>query len=746
LQIAEDLMATDSLGNLDGSANASHAERLIDEYARADIAELREQLSGLIGFALLLIGGAVFWASLPGRAYRPEITIPAFWVAISGTLVFALRKRVPALSHLVLLFGPATALGLYLSQISEPVALSVGVIMVIACSAIHPAMGVGSALLNTIPLLTAGLSTDVTYPAIGLLWLVAVFSFIFSRGLYTALAWAWQSEEHAERLVRQLRDRQQQINRNNSLLMEATRRLERTRNELAAARAHTDEARTLKERFAANISHELRTPLNLILGYTELMHLTPDLYGDMAWPVELRRDVAQVYRSAQHLVDLIGDVLELSKLDSMQMPIHREESSIAGIIYEACATMQQLAERQGITLCMAVPDDLPPLSVDAVRIRQVILNLISNALRHTARGRITVSAAETDEAVLVSVADTGSGIPNNELVRIFDEYHRVDTSVAQRHDGAGLGLAISKRFVEVHGGQIWAESIEGQGSVFQFTLPLAASDDSTLRHVAARPPDSTSAHPVMLLIDSDPAVQGLLQRHLQNVEVVRADDLAQALELVPVTSPRLVIVNIPPTRGDAPMPTQHVAQAFGTLPVIVASLPSNSWMSSVLPIHGALSKPISRQALSEVVSDLGGGDVLVVDDDRGFARLVKRYLEQVPEVSRIRTAHDGAEALRLCQEAAPDLLLLDLIMPDVDGFTVLEVLQTLPDYARTNVVIITATDYASQMLASRHGSLWMGGATSLSTQQTLRYLQALIEATPPSDALPSPAHVATPFA
>mgnify|MGYP000849198045 FL=1 len=727
-----------------GQSNPSHTDRLIEEYARADISELREQLSGYIGFALLVIGGTIAWATLPGRTYRSEIATPAFWVAISGALIFALRKRAPILSQLVLLLGPSIATGLYVNRIAEPVVPYVSVVFVIACSSLQPALGIGSALLNTVPLLLSGLPDSVIYPAIGLLWLVALFSFIFSRGLYTALQWAWQSEEHAERLVRQLRDRQQEINRNNALLVEATRRLERTRNELAAARAYADEARGLKERFAANISHELRTPLNLILGFAELMHLTPDLYGDMVWPVELRRDVAQIFRSAQHLMDLINDVLELSRLDSMQMPVRREEASVAEIIYEACATMQQLIERQGLELNLMVPDDLPPLYVDAVRIRQIVLNLLSNAIRHTSQGSITVSASADDDAIVVSVIDTGSGIPADQLERIFVEYQSIDTSMVRRRGGAGLGLAISKRFVELHGGNIWVESIEGKGSAFHFNLPLVAADSSALVHLSARAPEAASARPVMLLVESDPAVEELLARHLQGIDLIRADDIAGARDLAARGSPRLVLVNTPPLKPDEPVSLPEALGSFGAVPTVITSLPSNSWMTGAMSIHAALSKPVSRKALLDVISDTGGGHVLVVDDDRGFARLMARYLENVPDVASVRTAYDGAQALSLCLASPPDVLLLDLIMPGVDGFAVLDELKARPELAQMRIVIITATDYAHQLLASRRVVLWLGGATSLSVQQVLRYLQVLIDATPPVDegAAPGPASAA----
>jgi len=198
---------------------------------------------------------------------------------------------------------------------------------------------------------------------------------------------------------------------------------------------------------------------------------------------------------------------------------------------------------------------------------------------------------------------------------------------------------------------------------------------------------------------------------------------------------------VPPTRNGEPMLPPQALEAFGSLPVVVTSLPSNSWMANVMPIQLSLSKPVSRDDLLAAVERLGGGNVLVVDDDRGFVRLMARYLAGANCIASIRYAYDGAEALRLCEAAPPDLLLLDLIMPEVDGFALLDALQARPEFAKIQVAVITATDYANQMLASHHGSVWIGKGASLSVQQVLRYLQAILQVTPPADAEVS-AHLA----
>ncbi|MGC8787446.1 MAG: sensor histidine kinase, partial [Anaerolineae bacterium] len=195
----------------------------------------------------------------------------------------------------------------------------------------------------------------------------------------------------------------------------------------------------MKEQFAANISHELRTPLSLILGFSEVMYFSPDIYGDMVWPPTLRHDVRQIYQNSRRLLDLVNDVLDLSRLDTDQMPICKELSDLGTVIREAIETVAPAIQNGKRGLHAEIPSGLPLLAFDRTRIRQVLINLLNNAARFTDQGSVTVAVNPGDQEIVVSVADTGSGIPEEELGKIFDEFYQVDMSIRRRREGAGLG-------------------------------------------------------------------------------------------------------------------------------------------------------------------------------------------------------------------------------------------------------------------------------------------------------------------
>ncbi|MDI7277709.1 MAG: histidine kinase dimerization/phospho-acceptor domain-containing protein, partial [Anaerolineae bacterium] len=219
---------------------------------------------------------------------------------------------------------------------------------------------------------------EVSASAVELLWIATGLEWLSSRGLYTALGWAWDSHQRANRLVQELRARQEELNTTVTALTEATRRLQRTSYELAVARVRADEARELKERFAASISHELRTPLSLILGFSEMMYFRPTVYGEVQWPPALRRDVYQLYQSSKQLLDLLADVLDLSRIDASQMPVRRESADLGAVIAEAVDVVSDLLRGHDVVLNADVPSALPPLPFDRTRIRQVLINLLSN--------------------------------------------------------------------------------------------------------------------------------------------------------------------------------------------------------------------------------------------------------------------------------------------------------------------------------------------------------------------------------
>jgi signal transduction histidine kinase len=225
-----------------------------------------------------------------------------------------------------------------------------------------------------------------------------------------------------------------------------------------------------KSQFLANMSHELRTPLNAILGYTEL--ILDNIYGEVGDKI---RDVLQrVQHSGRHLLGLINDVLDLSKIEAGQFTLSLADYSIREVVHTVTAAVESLAAEKGLALSVTVPPDLPPGRGDERRIAQVLLNLVGNAIKFTDAGEVGVRVTASDGRFVVAVSDTGPGISEADQRRIFEEFQQVDSSITRAKGGTGLGLSIAKRIIEIHGGRIWVESSPGRGSTFSFNLPVRA--------------------------------------------------------------------------------------------------------------------------------------------------------------------------------------------------------------------------------------------------------------------------------
>ena len=413
------------------------------------------------------------------------------------------------------------------------------------------------------------------------------------------------------------------------------------------------------------------------------------------------------------------------------------------VIQEALETISDLLEGRHLTLRAEVAPDLPLLQLDRARIRQVLINLLNNAARFTETGTVLVRAEVVDGEAVVSVTDTGIGIPSQELIRIFDEFHQVDMSLRRRKEGAGLGLAISKRFVELHGGRIWAESQLGRGSTFSFVLPLTpeAPVTSSLRQTRRLTPAPAPEGVTLVVIDPDPAVGETLRRYLGDYRILQCAAPGEAVALVEAWQPRAVVLNLSPDEEHLELLREASARLPAHLPVLGCSLPSQSWMARQRGVSGCLTKPVSRQALLDALARVyatraldGARRVLVVDDDRHFVQLVARYLESVggwrtPDGGyRVSWAYEGQEALERIGEAPPDVILLDLVMPGLDGFALLQVLQGEAAWREIPVIIVTATDFSLDLVHRRGGLLTVARGQGFSPSEVIAHLKALLQA------------------
>jgi len=531
---------------------------------------------------------------------------------------------------------------------------------------------------------------------VSVILLTAVISWLSARNLYTALEWSRNSRIEAQRRAEQARDRQSELQRALKALDEASYRIRRMNYQLALARDQAEEARRLKSQFAANISHELRTPLNLIVGFTELMFQSPEYYGAKLPPNYLR-DLGIVYRNARHLQDLVDDVLDLSRIEAARMGLLPEETDPGELICEVADTARSLVESRGLALHLQIPEDLPPLWIDPVRVRQVLFNLLNNAARFTEEGSVTVKAKVADGSLLVSVEDTGVGIAPQDIPKVFEEFRQLDGSTRRRYGGAGLGLAISKHFVQLHGGRIWVESEPGKGSTFSFTLPLNRDDEvGQFPYQPSAPLPSvleTEKDQILLAVTPSPAAATLLNRYVEGYRTIVAQDLDQAREWIGNLIPQGVVVDMANGCRD-PEELRRLAEEWGLqqVPLIACPLPGEEPLRQRMAVDGYLVKPVTRRNLLDTLRQFGEEveTILVIDDDRDFVQLMGRMLDSPPRPYRVLKAYSGYEGLQVMRYRRPDLVLLDLMLPDVDGLEVLREMRADPLLRDMPVVIVSA--------------------------------------------------------
>ncbi|MGQ9552629.1 MAG: hybrid sensor histidine kinase/response regulator [Anaerolineae bacterium] len=540
-------------------------------------------------------------------------------------------------------------------------------------------------------LLGSGSDPESLWTARTLVLVVGSLTALLVRDYDNELVNAWRYAEERANLARELRLQQQQVRALNKALNLSNGLLKRSLGELTAAQGEAEEARRLKEQFATTVSHELRTPLNVILGFAEVIQRYPEVYGDVTWTPELRRDISEIHASARYLSELVDDILDLARIQALKMPIRREMTDIVSLIREVAGlTARLLLDKEGVSLRLELPEQLPQLHVDRTRIRQVLLNLLANAARFTARGYVAISASLGDDEVVLSVADTGTGIPPDQLQSIFDEFSqaRGDDLESLHRLGKGLGLAIAKRFVRMHGGRIWAESVLGQGSTFYFTLPLVEKQVVSLATPPLQQPREAAVIPKVVVVGSSQTAT-FFDRRLDGFEVIQAANLVEARKLVRELHPQAVITNVPPEPHSASQGTSPPILPE-PVPLLQCSLLSVEWEPELF--DDWLVKPIDSAKLLQSISRwVSARRVLVVDDDASFAHLVERILEVEGSRYEVVYAHNGKLAVEIAEAFHPDVVLLDIVMPGLGGREVARALRTSSGRGHRDLHILAVT-------------------------------------------------------
>ena len=502
--------------------------------------------------------------------------------------------------------------------------------------------------------------------------------------LYTALHWYSSMNERMEQLLRETQQHRAELKRTLESLRNAYKLQQRIQQELIEARQQAVEARQLKEHFAANISHELRTPLNIIMGFSEVIHLSPEVYTDTVLPMTLRRDISQIYKNSRYLLELVDDILDLSHIEQTEFTLQLEPTDLFRFLEDFSQFSADLLNNHPAEFNMDYPTDLPVVLIDQVRIRQVLLNLLNNARRYTSRGRIHISVERHQQQIVFHVVDTGIGIAQAALERIFDAYYQVDYKLSRGQGGAGLGLAICKKFVEAHGGIVWVNSELGQGSTFSFTLPIA--------NIAASPAISTvpvskeqRCRPRIAIVEQNQHIVKAVQNHLAEYDVVRV----QQSEISCLSGyDELVIMNRQFARS-----VDNIAA-----PVIEYVLPQASVLVEQL-VMTTLIKPVTSEKLLHELGKIEAlNHVLVIDDNRGFVQMIERILRvDRPELS-IARAFTSGEGFRRLTQKRPDVILLDLYIAQDDGLQFLGRVRENPEWRDIPIILITAHNLLAQNL------------------------------------------------
>jgi len=589
------------------------------------------------------------------------------------------------------------------------------------------------AAINTTVLGLPLVAEETLLPA-AVMVLITTTSWLSQHNLHTALEWVWNGFERACRNERISQERNAELRKTLKALDEAMYRLERTSYMLGLALGGAEEAKQAKQRFAQTISHELRTPLNLIIGFTELMAQSPEYYG-MPLPGPYMRDLSIVHRNARHLKSLLDDVLDLARIEATEMNLILEDIDPAQLAREVVDTATSLVASRGLDLRVEIEPSLPHLRADPTRIRQVLLNLLSNAARFTEKGSVSLSVCRRGDTVQFSVQDTGIGIAEQDLPKMFEQFTQLHDAGHKHQGGMGLGLAISKNFVELHGGRIWVESELGVGSTFSFALPLhyanGAPSNLPALQQTGRPKTSTDGAHILLAVTRSLAAAALLTRYIKGIRTVVAHDLAQAHSMAQSLLPQAIVIDTASV-PDKESPMEYLAETCAArgISVVACTLPGEEKMRRELDTLGYLTKPVSASVLWDIMRALGQevDRVLIVDDDRDLVRLLARMLESPVRHYDVRGAYSGEEALEMLARWQPDLILLDLGLPDMSGRQIIRCLRDDPRWSKIPIVIITGQD-SDEPITRSSGTLTWVKADGITTDETIRVLQAIIDAT-----------------